>query len=89
VTLTAGYDDGSTCAVGDDHLVLQNATVNGTETRSACRTITIGPNVGLSATANLTLQAGERIVFRPIFGVRADATFHAQINPLLKSSVGK
>jgi hypothetical protein len=63
----------------DDDLVLENLTIDGSETFGACLTITAGPGVTVSATGAATFQAGERIVLRPGFRVQPGGRLIARI----------
>jgi plastocyanin len=67
----------------DEHLVLEDQTVVGTEIYEACFTITAGPNFVVSATGDLTLRAGQQIILRDGFAVDAGGVFTAEIDPEL------
>ncbi len=60
-------------------LFLDDETVSGSVTHTACRTITAGPAFTVMATGDATLRAGERIELRPGFRVRAGGRFRAEI----------
>jgi subtilisin family serine protease len=77
VTLVASYTD--PCP----ELVLDDETVNGTQSFESCR-ITAGPAFVVTATGNATFQAGERITLRPGFRVQASGRFQARMDPSLR-----
>ena len=74
LTLTAGSTE--------DDIIIKNRTIAGTESYQAVRTITLGGNVTVPNGASLTLQAGQRILFKPMFRVSAGGTLRARIVPV-------
>ncbi len=73
-----------TCPHEDD-LVLDDETVSGSVTHTACRTITAGPSFTVAATGDARLRAGERIELRPGFRVLAGGRFRTEIASELAS----
>jgi hypothetical protein len=63
---------------GDD--LALGGTVESKADYAASRSITLGPRLTLGATSNVTMRAGERIVFKPGFRVKAGARFAAAID---------
>lgn len=80
VTLLADYDPPPSCP-HDDNLHLQDTVLSGTATYTACQTLTAGPALTISATANITFRAGERITLTPSFRVQTGAQFRAEPLP--------
>jgi hypothetical protein len=79
VSLSARYADESTCAIDAD-LILQNDTIAGTVTETACRSIVAGPALTVSAGGDLRLPAGARIGLRPGFRVQSGGRCGATID---------
>lgn len=81
VTLTANY---TWVCLTDEYVTLDNMNIAGAMSASACRTTTVGPNSAVGSAANLSLEAGEKIIFRPTFRVNKGGGFRAIINPALR-----
>ncbi len=78
-TYTADF---AACTVLDD-IVLSNDTVSGIQSRAACLSITVGPAYIVEGTGDLTLTAGEVIIFEDGFSVDAGGKLIAGIGPTI------
>lgn len=74
-------------ALGEPNLILENETVSGYRYYLIAGTITAGPNYTIIYPGDVTLVAGQQILLRPGFSVRAGALFHAVIDPSLSGEV--
>lgn len=72
------------CAFVSD-LVLNHQTVGTTETFQACNTITAGPTFEISASGNVTLRSGAKVILDDGVSVLAGATLVVEIDPSLTS----
>ena len=82
VTLSASYDMPGNCPY-TDNLTVQNTSFSGTTTRGACRTLTAGPGVTVTASANVQFVAGERITLQPGVVIQSGGRFTATISSQL------
>jgi hypothetical protein len=70
------------CAAGDE-VTISGETLSVTETLEACQTLTIGPNVTITATADVVFRAGTRVIFVAPVTVESGASMRVEIDPLL------
>jgi hypothetical protein len=67
-----------------DHLLIQNETLSGADTREACLTITADPDVVLQAGATVVFRAADHVALGSGFNVEPTATFTVDISsPIL------
>ena len=62
-------------------LIIENQTLNTTETFTACGTIAAGPAVNITPTGDVTFQAGVRVILRSGFSVEDGGRLSIVIDP--------
>ena len=77
-TCNATFD----CSTPD--IELQNVDITTTVSFVACNTITLGPMFTLGGTGNLTLRAGDSVIFVDSVTIDASAILTVEIDPSLK-----
>ena len=63
-----------------DHLLIQNETLSGTDTREACLTITADTAVVVQAGADVVFRAADRVVLGSGFSVESSASFAIELS---------
>jgi len=71
----------SSLCVAPVELILTNRTISDTKTFEACETIKAGPDFEVLETGDVTLRAGNEIVWHEGFSIRVGASFVAVIDP--------
>jgi hypothetical protein len=70
----------SQTAVGQDDLVLDNMTINTTETYEAANSITAGPAFTITGKGKVTFKSGNVVTLKPGFVILAGGEFHSLSN---------
>jgi hypothetical protein len=63
-----------------DHLLIQNETITGIDTREACLTITADPDVVIQAGATVVFRTAEQVALGSGFVVESTATFRVEMS---------